>query len=76
MLRPEQIIISAHQAETGNDHSVTISDVDFTGYLSTLKLVSLEWSTPIQIKTVSQQRWQVGMQVKLAVTGHACVLAD
>ncbi|WBM72505.1 ABC transporter ATP-binding protein [Buttiauxella sp. WJP83] len=76
MLRPEQIIISPYQADAQTHHAVTISEVDFTGYLSTLTLISPEWATPLQIKTVSQQKWQVGMQVKLAVSGHACVLAD
>lgn len=71
MLRPEQIVISPD----GGQHAVTISDVDFTGYLSTLTLVSPQWSAPLQLKTVSQQQWRLGMQVTLAVSGQACVLA-
>ncbi|MFP2237742.1 ABC transporter ATP-binding protein [Pseudescherichia vulneris] len=71
MLRPEQIVISP---DSGSQ-AVTISDVDFTGYLSTLTLSSPQWSAPLQLKTVSQQQWRVGMQVSLAVTGQACVLA-
>ncbi|MDX6042768.1 ABC transporter ATP-binding protein [Scandinavium lactucae] len=71
MLRPEQIVI----APDSGSQAITISDVDFTGYLSTLTLSSPQWSTPLQLKTVSQQHWRVGMPVSLAVTGQACVLA-
>lgn len=76
MLRPEQVVISPLKADSEPQPVVTIIDVDFTGYLSTLTLSSPGWPTPLQVKTISQQNWQVGMAVKLAVNGHACVLAD
>lgn len=75
MLRPEQVIISALNPAAENPNAVTISDVDFTGYLSTLTLSSPVWPEPLQVKTISQQNWRVGMPVKLAINGHACVLA-
>ena len=76
MLRPEQVVISPLKGDSEPQPVVTIIDVDFTGYLSTLTLSSPGWPTPLQVKTISQQHWQVGMAVKLAVNGHACVLAE
>ncbi|MCE0798820.1 ABC transporter ATP-binding protein [Buttiauxella sp. S04-F03] len=75
MLRPEQVVISPLKTDSEPQPVVTIMDVDFTGYLSTLTLASPGWPTPLQVKTISQQNWQVGMAVKLTVNGHACVLA-
>ncbi|OAT18715.1 ATP-binding component of an ABC superfamily ferric iron transporter [Buttiauxella noackiae ATCC 51607] len=76
MLRPEQVVISPLKADSEPQPVVTIVDVDFTGYLSTLTLASPGWPMPLQVKTISQQNWRAGMVVKLAVNGHACVLAD
>lgn len=76
MLRPEQVVISPLKGDSEPQPVVTIIDVDFTGYLSTLTLSSPGWPIPLQVKTISQQNWKVGMAVKLAANGHACVLAD
>lgn len=76
MLRPEQILITPLQSGAEYYRAITIIDVDFTGYLSTLTLSSPDWSAPLQVKTISQQNWLVGMPVELAINGHACVLAD
>ncbi|WP_330983857.1 MULTISPECIES: ABC transporter ATP-binding protein [Enterobacterales] len=71
MLRPEQLMITAaHQQPTA-----IISEVDFTGHLSTLTLTSPGWPMALQVKTLSQQHWQKGAPVNVAVSGHACVLA-
>ncbi|MRS13483.1 ATP-binding cassette domain-containing protein [Enterobacteriaceae bacterium RIT691] len=71
MLRPEQIMMTtAHQQPLA-----MISEVDFTGHLSTLTLTSPAWPTALQVKTLSQQHWQKGTSVSVTVTGHACVLA-
>lgn len=76
MLRPEQVVITPLHAGAEQHQAVTITDVDFTGYLSTLTLSSPGWLAPLQVKTTSQQNWLVGMPVELAINGHACVLAD
>lgn len=71
MLRPEQLMITAaHQQPTA-----MISEVDFTGHLSTLTLTAPGWPMPLQVKTLSQQHWQKGAPVNVTVNGHACVLA-
>ena len=71
LLRPEQLVISAaHQQPTA-----VISEVDFTGHLSTLTLTSPAWPMALQVKTLSQQHWQKGAAVSVTINGHACVLA-
>ncbi|MGK0736676.1 ABC transporter ATP-binding protein [Yokenella regensburgei] len=74
MLRPEQVVITPCKPGGDPTQAVTITDVDFTGYLSTLTLASPAWPGGLQVKTVSQQRWQVNMAVVLRVEGSACVL--
>ncbi|WP_343529739.1 ABC transporter ATP-binding protein [Yokenella regensburgei] len=74
MLRPEQVVITPCKPGGDPTQAVTITDVDFTGYLSTLTLGSPAWPGGLQVKTVSQQRWQVNMAVVLRVEGSACVL--
>ena len=74
MLRPEQVVITPCKPGGDPAQAVTITDVDFTGYLSTLTLASPAWPGGLQVKTVSQQRWQVNMAVVLRVEGSACVL--
>ncbi|RKR63921.1 iron(III) transport system ATP-binding protein [Yokenella regensburgei] len=74
MLRPEQVVIAPCKPGGDPTQAVTITDVDFTGYLSTLTLASPAWPGGLQVKTVSQQRWQVNMAVVLRVEGSACVL--
>lgn len=75
MLRPEQVQITPLAAGSDPAQAVIITGVDFTGYLSTLMLSSPGWPGALQVKTVSQQNWQVNMPVKLAINGQACVLA-
>lgn len=75
MLRPEQVVITPRMPDSDPAQTVTITDVDFTGYLSTLTLASPAWPAALQVKTVSQQRWQLNMPVTLRVNGYACVLA-
>lgn len=74
MLRPEQVVITPCKPGGDPTQAVTITDVDFTGYLSTLTLASPAWPGGLQVKTVSQQRWQVNMAVVMRVEGSACVL--
>ncbi|KFD21772.1 ABC transporter ATP-binding protein [Yokenella regensburgei] len=76
MLRPEQVVITPCKPGGDPTQAVTITDVDFTGYLSTLTLGSPAWPGGLQVKTVSQQRWQVNMAVVLRVEGSACVLGS
>lgn len=76
MLRPEQVVITPSKSGCDPVQVVTITDVDFTGYLSTLTLASPAWPGELQVKTVSPQRWQVNMAVVLRVEGCACVLGD
>lgn len=71
MLRPEQLMMIAGQQRP----TVTISEVDFTGHLSTLTLTSPDWPTALQVKTLSQQHWQKGASVRVMIQGQACVLA-
>ncbi|WP_337014964.1 ABC transporter ATP-binding protein [Leclercia sp. AS011] len=75
MLRPEQVQITPLAAGSDPAQVVIITGVDFTGYLSTLMLSSPGWPGALQVKTVSQQNWQVNMPVQLAINGQACVLA-
>ena len=76
MLRPEQVAIAPYMPDNDPAHAVTIVDVDFTGYFSTLTLACPTWPDVLHVKTVSQQRWQVNMAVVLKVEGNACVLGD
>lgn len=76
MLRPEQVQIMPLAAGDTSAQPVIISGVDFTGYLSTLVLTSPGWPDALQVKTISQQNWQVNMQVQLAINGQACVLGN
>jgi iron(III) transport system ATP-binding protein len=75
MLRPEQVQITPLAAGSDPAQAVIITGVDFTGYLSTLMLSSPGWPGTLQVKTVSQQNWQVNMPVQLAINGQACVFA-
>ncbi|WP_440867905.1 ABC transporter ATP-binding protein [Symbiopectobacterium purcellii] len=76
MLRHEQVVITPRVSDCDPAQAVTITDVDFTGYLSTLTLACPAWPGVLQVKTVSQQRWQVNMAVVLRVEGYGCVLGD
>lgn len=76
MLRPEQVQITPLAAGDTSSQPVIITGVDFTGYLSTLMLSSPGWPDALQVKTVSQQNWQVNMPVQLAINGQACVLGN
>lgn len=71
LLRPEQLVISAAHSQP----TAVISEVDFTGHLSTLTLTSPAWPMALQVKTLSQQHWQKGASVSVTVNGQACVLA-
>ncbi|HEY4437294.1 MAG TPA: ABC transporter ATP-binding protein [Lelliottia sp.] len=72
MLRPEQLMITTDHPQP----TATICEVDFTGHLSTLTLTSPDWPTALQIKTLSQQHWQIGASVRVMIQGQACVLAS
>ncbi|CAK9885692.1 MAG: Fe(3+) ions import ATP-binding protein FbpC [Candidatus Erwinia impunctatus] len=54
MLRPEQLIIASLPADAQSPHSITITEVDFTGYLSTVTLAVPSLVAPLQVKTLSQ----------------------
>lgn len=76
MLRPEQVVVTPGLSGSDPSLVVTIADVDFTGHFSTLSLACPAWPGLLQVKTVSQQRWQVNMAVELMVEGKGCVLGD
>lgn len=70
MLRPEQLLITPCPP---HESSVTISDVDFAGHLSTLTLQISGQTEPLILKTVSQPGWMAGVPVRIDVAGKARV---